>query len=290
MKTIMSKYEKFSVALAGCRTTDYALECCEYDLIILSDENIQELIYIDDVYVEIHSLHTKASPSSIAPLIQNMRIVNDPTLALSALKHDADIAMQKSMAVYARSKIVDALFYANKAREVADENPQLSSLWLKCAGYCYLEGVVASNGSKPMPTHMLAQLRSIGESGDSEGITIASASLGLERANRSSLSRCAQAAIGLDTHVIGSHSGKIISRKIQFLLQAGLYSDCYLYVGHVARNAVERIALKPKTLKNYMFMINIAMDLTIDQPLISKLSGKLINACNAILKRYYCSS
>lgn len=282
---VMSKYEKFPIALTGCRVTNYALDCCEYDFIILSDDNIHELLYVDDTYAEMHAIQPKPDLYQISPLLQNMQIISDPSWALATLKQDIEIVMPKALLLYAKNKTVDALFYANKAREVTKDNVQLSSLFLKCAAYYYLEAVIARNGARPLPTHMLAQLRSIPENIESEGITVASTCLGLERANRSSVSRCVEATIGLNESIAKNHTTKIVSRKAQFLLQSGMYADCYFYLGYIARNAAVRIVSDPKALKNYMFMMNIALDLTTDQSFILKLSNDLIDSCNALLLR-----
>jgi hypothetical protein len=277
---IMKKYGKFPIALTGCRTTTLALDCCEYDFVVSSDKNICELLHVDDNYAEIYAIRMKQNVYTLAPLLQNMEIVNDPSWVLTTLRQDVAKAMPKALSLYSRNMAVDALFYANRSR--GKNNALLSSLWLKCAAYYYLEAVIAKNGSRPMPTHMLAQLRSISENGDSKGITIASSCIGLERANRSSVSRCMEAAIRLNESIIKSHT-QIVAKKAQFLLKSGMYTDCYFYLGYITREAAVKIAAKQRIMKDYMFMINIAMDLTTDQSSVSKLANELIDSCNTHL-------
>ncbi|MFQ5941313.1 MAG: hypothetical protein ACE5KA_06420 [Nitrososphaerales archaeon] len=281
----MTKYEKFPIALTGCRTTDVALDCCEYDFVVLSEETTHELLYADDNYAEIHTVQKTQNIHALGPLLQNMEILSDPSWALATLGKDIAIVMQKALAVYAKNFTMDALFFANRSREVAEVNTLLSALWLKCAAYCYLEAVIAKNGSRPMPTHMLSQIRSLRENIDREGITIASTCLGLERANRSSVSRCMEAAIALNESITENHTTPIVSRKAHFLLESGMYADCYFYLGFIARNAAIKIESNQKIMKDYMFTINIAMDLTNDQSFVSKLSNDLVDSCNALLLR-----
>ena len=277
---IIKKYGKFPIALTGCRTTAFALDCCEYDFVVSSDKNICELLHVDDKYAEIHRIQMNQNVYTLAPLLQNMEIVNDPSWVLTTLKQDVAKAMPKALSLYSRNMAVDALFYANRSR--SKNNALLSSLWLKCAAYYYLEAVIAKNGSRPMPTHMLAQLRSISENSDSKGIAIASSCIGLERANRSSVSRCMEAAIRLNESVIKNHA-QIVAKKAQFLLKSGMYTDCYFYLGYITRDAAVKIASKQRIMKDYMFMINIAMDLTTDQLSVSKLANELIDSCNTHL-------
>ncbi len=279
----MTKYEKFPIALTGCRTTSLALDCCEYDFIVLFDGNVHELLQVDDSFIEVRAIHAKENLHVLAPLLQDMQIVNDPSWALATLKQEIATAMPKALSSYARNVTIEALFYANKSREAIKSNIPLSSLWLKCAAYYYLEAVIAKNGSRSMPTHMLAQLRSISES-NSQGITTASTCLGLERANKSSVSRCMEAVIGLNENIIKNNTTPIVKRKAQFLLQSGMYTDCYFYLGYIARNAAMKISSQQKMMKDYMFMMNIAMDLTTDQSFISRLSNDLVDSCNALLR------
>tara|TARA_Y100000780_G_scaffold232024_1_gene260443 strand:- start:86 stop:928 length:843 start_codon:yes stop_codon:yes gene_type:complete len=279
---VMTKYEKFPIALTGCRTTNITLDCCEYDFVILSDTNIHELLHIDDNYVKIRNIKTKQDIHSLAPLLQNMEIINDPVWTLVTLKQNVTTVMSKALSLYAKNAAVDALFYANRSRGVAKNNTLLSSLWLKCAAYYYLEAVIAKNGSIPMPTHMLTQLRSINEDTYNHGIINANTCLGLERANRSSISRSTKAVIGLK-EIVKNHT-EIVVKKVQFLLCSSMYTDCYFYLGYITRNIVIGTAFKQRIMKDYIFIINIAMDLTTDQSFLSEFSNEFVNICSTLLR------
>lgn len=281
---VLSKYEKYPIALTGCRTTEYALKCCEYDFIIIKDDKTNELLQADDDYVEIHTM-PKSNPLGVALNLYKMQIINDPELILSGLKQQVDEVTTKAFSWYARNRTVDALFHANRSREAAKESALMSSLWLKFAAYYYLEAVIARNGARPMPTHMLSQMRMIEDKTVAEGIALASTCLGLERANKSSVSRCMEGCIGLNDNIKRDYSTKIVARKAQFLYDSAMYTDCYFYLGHVSRDAVTKISSNQRMLKDYTVMISIAMDLTTDQSFVLKLSGELVDACNMLLKK-----
>ena len=280
---LINKYEQLPIALTGCSTTTQTLDCCEYDFIVLSDRDCCEWLCNDSEYAEIHTIPADQNKYALALLLQNMQIINDPSWIFATLKQDFVKTGPEALSFYSRKSAVDALFYANRSREVSMVNTLLSSLWLKCAAYFYLEAVIAKKGLKPMPTHMLAQLRSLNDDNNSIGITIASTCLGLERANRSSISRCVEAAIELNERIVKYQSKQIVARKVEFLLQSGMYADCYFYLGYLAKNAAVRLASNQKILRDHMFMINIAMDLTTDQTFISKFSTKLMEACNKLM-------
>lgn len=285
LHTVIAKYGKFPIGLVGCKTTDYALECCEYDFVVLCDEDIHELLTVNDAYAEIYAIDANEDPYVLAPLLQNVHIINDPSWIFRILKQNVDSMMSKGLSAYASNRAMDALFYANRSREVVNGNIALSSVALKCAAYYYLEAVIARNGMKPMPTHMLAQIRSFDSSVESEGITTANICLGLERANRSSLTRCIEAAIELNKRVMQDHTTDIVIKKAQFMLNKSMYTDCYFYLGYVAKNAAVKVMPSSKTLKNYQFLLGIAMDLTMDQSFVTRFSNELVHACNAFLLR-----
>jgi hypothetical protein len=280
---MLAKYGNNPIALTGCRTTDLALECCEYDYVVIADGQYRDLLEVDGNYAEIHSLPSNANPLQAALYLNNMRIVNDASWVLSTLKQRVNEALPRALDWYARGKITDALLYANSSKEVAGEDAQISSMWLKCAAYCYLEGALAYNGTMPMPTHMLSQLRSM-EKTSIEGIGLASTCLGLERANKSSVSRCIEAAVELNDRVKHDYTTKLVSRKARFLYDASMYTDCYFYAGYVASGAIVSME-NQRMLKDHMFMISIAMDLTTDQSFQFRLPSELLDACNILLKK-----
>ena len=282
---VLSKYGKYPIALTGCRTTDHALKCCEYDFVIITDDQDNDLLQINDDYAEIHMMPSKLNPFRIALNLHNMQIINDPSWILSSLKQQVDEAIAKALSSYSRNKTVDALFYANRSMEATKDNALMSSLWLKCAAYYYIEAAIARSGARPMPTHMLAQLRSIEDKTVADGIALASNCLGLERANKSSVSRSMEGCIGLNDNIKRDYTTQIVIKKAQFLYDSAMYTDCYFYLGYTARDAVTKIASNQRALRDYTLMISIAMDLTTDQSFALKLSGELLDACNVLLKK-----
>jgi hypothetical protein len=285
VEAVLSKYGKYPIALTGCRTTDQALECCEYDFVIITDEQSNDLLQVNDDYGEIHTMSAKLNPFDIALKLHNMQIIHDPAWILSSLKQQVDVTIAKALSWYSRNKTVDALFYANRSVETAKDSTLMCSLWLKCAAYYYLEAAIARSGTVSMPTHMLAQLRMIEDKTVADGIALASNCLGLERANRSSVSRCIEGCLGLNDNIKHDYTTQLVRKKATFLYDSAMYADCYFYLGYIARDVVIGIAANQKMLKDYTMMISIAMDLTTDQTLTLRLSSELLDACNALLKK-----
>lgn len=281
---VQSKYGKYPVALTGCRATSHALQCCEYDFVIITEEQGNELLEVNGDCAEIHRMSPSLNPLSTALNLHGMQIINDPSWILSSLKQKTHEIITKAFSWYSRNKTIDALFYANRSMQSAKDGVN-GSIWLKCAAYYYLEAALGHRGEIPMPTHMLAQLRNVEDNRIAEGISIASRCLGLERANKSSVSRCMEGTVGLNDKLKHDHTTQIVRRKAKFLCDSAMFTDCYFYLGHIARDIVTTIASNQKTMKDYSLVISIAMDLTTDQSFMLKLSGELLEACNALLKK-----
>ncbi|MFQ5921031.1 MAG: hypothetical protein ACE5JV_03340 [Nitrososphaerales archaeon] len=288
IEEVLSRYAKYPLALTGCRTTERALECCEYDFVIIAEgtkKKGSDLLEVNGDYAEIHFISPNIDPFEIAPGLHGMRVINDPSWVLSSLKQQVDEAHPKALVLYSRKKAVDALLYANRAVEAAgEEDTVMPSLWLKFAAYYYLEATISRAGEIPMPTHMLAQLRSIENKTLAEGVALATSCLELERANRSSVSRSIEASAGLNEKLGGNYATQLVRRKASFLCDSGMYADCHLYLGYVARGAVAGIVADRKALRDYRFAISIAMDLTSDQSFALRLSRELLDACSELLK------
>ncbi len=284
IEEVLSRYGRYPVALTGCRTTEHALECCEYDFVVVSDDKLDCLLQVGNDYAEIHSLTPKTDPLVMTLSLQRMRVVNDPALILASLKQEVDKVQRRALDWHSRKKAADALFYANSSLEAASEDAPVSSLWLKCAAYHYIEAALARIGEMSMPLHMLAQLRSVRSAGLAGGMALATSCLALERANRSSVARCIEASVGLNEKLKQDHSARLVRRKAEFLYGSGLYADCYFYLGYAAREAATGILTDRRALRDYMLMLTIAMDLTSDQSFTLKLSRELRDACNDFLK------
>ncbi len=281
---VLSKYGRYPIALTGCRATDHALQCCEYDFVIITEEQGSELLIVNDDYAEIHKMSPKLNPFRAALNLHKMQIINDPSWILSSMKQQTEETVANMFSWYSRNKTIDALFYANRSVQGAKDGT-ISSLWLKCAAYYYLEAALARSGARPMPTHMLAQLRNVEDNTVTEGIALASRCLGLERANKSSVSRCMEGTIGLNDNIKHDHTTQIVTKKAKFLYDSAMFTDCYFYLGYIARDVVTTIASNQKALKDYTLMMSIALDLTTDQSFVLKLSDELLQACNALLKK-----
>ncbi|MEM2856057.1 MAG: hypothetical protein QW416_03040 [Candidatus Nitrosocaldaceae archaeon] len=251
-------YNKYSIALTGCRATKLAYECCEYDLIILED--CKEGVEIkEDKYIEIHKISNDNRYRTLQ--LYNAVILNDPSFILSALKN----SLTYDLRLYSRDLLLDALLDASKAMT---SNGFEASFLLKRAAYNYLNSLLLLNKVIPSPLHILTQLREL-----RVDLTMFYEPLGLERANSSSLIR----ALDMLYKLINS---RLISRKALYLYEIHKYVDCSLYITYLA------IKLAKDGYHDILPSLAILLDLTNDVQNTERLASILFKMCKELMKSY----
>jgi len=181
-----------------------------------------------------------------------------------------------------KKSIINSLFYHEKITKNIQKNSVLAAMWLKIAAYDFLEGILALSEIKPMPIHELNQIRKITiEHQDiAEGVKIALECVGLERATRSTISRSIEAICELNSM---EYDKELIKIKVNHLLEKGMVSDCYYYLGKMGHRC---LAYRDyKFLSKYMKLIQISMDLTKDMQQLEKLHINLVNISKITLKK-----
>ena len=110
------------------------------------------------------------------------------------------------------------------------KHPLVGALWLKIAAYEFMEGMLAVSGNRPMPLHVLEQIRQTGAV-MTEGIEVALECIGTERATRPAISRSLQAIRELKSK---DYDRDLFVSKVNHLLDRRMLVDCYYYSGRVA--------------------------------------------------------
>lgn len=188
-----------------------------------------------------------------------------------------------ALSAFGKKAVVSSLFCYDKIDRLVSKSPILASMWLKISAYDYLEGILALTGCRPMPLHELNQIRNLNfeEQNLSNGINVALACIGIERANRSTISRASSALLQLYTEY---YDKELVIEKARHLTKLGMLPDCYYYLGKMARKVLVN---KDATFCNsYSKLIQITMDLSIDTLQIQKLLLELFKTAKNVLKNY----
>ena len=282
---------RYPAGIIGCRATnpELSLDCCEYDIAIFNNQSVgNRFIRVGNHGLELITL-TEISRTNVMKLHNMIIIQDDDSLSLSSSSlssaNNVSAFQQHYLKVLrglGKKSIINSLFYHETITKNIQKNSVLGAMWLKIAAYDFLEGILALSEIKPMPIHELNQIRKITiERQDiAEGIKIALECVGLERATRSTISRSIEAICELNSM---EYDKELIKIKVNHLLEKGMISDCYYYLGKMGHRC---LAYRDyKFLSKYIKLIQISMDLTKDIQQIERLHINLVNISKIILKK-----
>ncbi|MFL6362196.1 MAG: hypothetical protein ACJ709_01975 [Nitrososphaeraceae archaeon] len=275
----------YPVGLIGCRSIkpEISLDCCEYDLAIFNNyTSTSRTLKIGKYNVELINL--PALPNLKDPLIlKDMILLHDDrnfTLA-SAINGSKPKDYLNTLIAFGRRAIINCLFHCEKINSIIKTQPLLSSLWIKISAYDFLEGILALSGLKPMPIHELYQIRrlTILRQDIADAVLAALECIGVKRATRYVILRSFEGISQLNSNV---NDKKIAFSKIEHLLNMGMMSDCYYYIGKLGRSSL--VNRNEKFYMKYIKLIQISMDLDSDMQRMEKMYTHIVKASKSALK------
>ena len=271
----------YPVALIGCRTSEMSLDCCEYDLAVFAGSQEQnqanQVVQVDNRPVELMHL-TGSIKDHIIDLADMVILKDNSKLMLSSAAKDIIAEKYKKMLTASGKKLlISSLFCQQKMRRT--NHPMIAAMWLKIAAYEFIDGMLVLSGSRPMPMHILEQVRQI-DSRMAEGVDVALECIGAERATRPAISRSMEAIKELKSK---DYDRELFMSKVSHLLERRMLVDCYYYAGRVAaKNLVSR---KEIFYSQYSKLVQLALDLVNDLHSLEKMQKRLFRAVNRGLGR-----
>ena len=271
----------YPVALIGCRTSEMSLDCCEYDLAVFvvsqEDNQVNQVVQVDNRPVEL--MHITGSIKDHIIDLADMVILKDNSKLMlsSAAKDIISEKYEKMLAASGKKLLINSLFCQQKMR--GTKHPMVAAMWLKIAAYEFIDGILALSGNRPMPVHILEQVRQI-DSRMAEGLEVALECIGVERATRPAISRSMGAIKELKSK---DYDRELFMSKVSHLLERRMLVDCYCYAGRVAaKNLVSR---KEIFYSQYSKLVQLALDLVSDVQSLEKMQKGLFRATNRALGR-----
>jgi hypothetical protein len=271
----------YPVALIGCRTSKMSLDCCEYDLAVIagSQEHSQanQVVQVDNRPIEL--IHVTGPIKDHIIDLADMVILKDNSKLMlsSAAKDIISEKYKKMLAASGKKLLISSLFCQQKMKRA--NHPMIAAMWLKIAAYEFIDGMLALSGNRPMPVHILEQVRQI-DSRMAEGVDVALECIGAERATRPAISRSMEAIKELKSK---DYDRELFVSKIRHLLERRMLVDCYYYAGRVAsKNLVSR---KEIFYSQYSKLVQLALDLVNDLQSLEKMQKRLFRAVNKGLER-----
>ena len=269
------------IALIGCRTSEMSLDCCEYDLAVFAGyqehDQANQVVHVDNHPVELMHL-TGPIKDHIIDLADMVILKDNSKLMLSSAAKDIIAEKYKKMLASSGKKLlINSLFCQQKMR--GTNHPTIAAMWLKIAAYEFIDGMLTLSGNRPMPVHILEQVRQI-DSRMAEGVDVALECIGAERATRPAISRSMEAIKELKSK---DYDKELFMSKVSHLLERRMLVDCYYYAGRVA--AKNLVGKKEMFYSQYSKLVQLALDLVNDLQSLEKMQKRLFRAVNRGLGR-----
>jgi len=265
---------------------EISLHCCEYDLAIFEEsqegKSTNQVIKIGNHLIEL--IHFRGSIKNHIIDLANMIILKDNNkLTLSsAAKGIISEKYKKMITTSGKKSLISSLLCQQKM--IGTKHPIIAAMWLKIAAYEFIDGIIALSGNRPMPLHILEQIRQL-DSRSAAGVEAALECIGSERATRPSIARSMEAIKELKSK---DYDRELFVSKISHLLERRMLADCYYYAGGIAaKNLVSRGDM---FYNKYSKLIQLALDLISDMQSLEMMQKRLARATKISLGRRLSSS
>ena len=273
----------FSVGLGGCRNDGTHFKCCEYDITVLDGQSGESVHHVGDDIVKVYHRSFDDFNGDALHHLQDMSVIHDSQWKLRMLLSKVNEKKEQISLSHARSCLVDAGIFANKARDCIKIKDPFAGVWIKCASYFLADAISSLNLKRPSPTHMLEILRNLKKDKTNQKISMIHQILGIERSSTSLLSRMVKSTIGFSDMVEKNGNSQIIQKKYEYLVENSLLSDCYFYLGYVNRDNVLKIKNQIHRNPEFIHVLKIGLDMENDPMVIDSQAMMLIQTTNEIL-------
>lgn len=245
---ILDTYMGSAVALVGCTSRGIERYSCEFDVLVVSNEErpptslrIGEA-YADIVFATEKDVLRPTSPER-ALAIAVAKPIRDSALVVSTGSAASMATFSDSARVACRTRLTSALKTTVRAEESLSKGATLDAdFWLLAASYEFAYALLLSREVIPSPSHLLSQLRGASK-GAAKGFEGFSIGAGLESATRTGCgTRLDGLAVLQDLIREGSGSvtaesewsevrPEILDAKARELVTRAELAECYSFLG-----------------------------------------------------------
>jgi hypothetical protein len=275
----------YPVGLGGCRISDLSFDSCDYDVFVFDEKSEPDkIIKFDDNFVTLH--HGSLSESQSEKLLQydQMQIIHDESWDLRMFLSKIHEKQVSLFSDFAKNCLIESQFCCQKTKEAIESANVFAPCWQKCASYYLANAISAINHSRSSPSHMLDSLRKLKKSPINEHISVATQTVGIERATPTLLERMLKSTIGFSDLVEKNNHSEIIKQKHDFFVKNSMLADCYFYLGYVNKENFIQIKDALNREQDLIHILKIAFDVEADSNLLKQQSELIQKSCNEILE------
>ena len=287
IKKIIEKHElsDFPIGLGGCRISDHYFDSCVNDLFVFDGKSeTEEIIRSEGEFIIIH--HVSLSETRSKNLLQydKLQIIQDDSWDLRMLLSKINNKSSFLFTDNAKNCLIESMFCCQKTKDAIQNSNVFASCWQKCASYYLADSLSSLNNQVPSSTHMLDLFRRLTKSPINEHISVATQTIGIERATPTLLDRMLKSTIGFSDLVKNNNHSEIIKQKHDFFIKNSMLSDCYFYLGSINKNNFIQIKDTLNNKQDLIHILKIAFDVESDPNLLLQQANLVQKSCNSIFE------
>ena len=281
IQPVLDTFLNKAVALTGCHSYGFARESCEYDLLVVGDEEKPDTsMRVGDRYCDVSFTTGKEvmNPSNpeLAVALASLIPLRDSSWMLSTAASTNKAMFTANARRCGESRLSLALKELSRSEEALGRNSLADAdFWLNSAGFDFAFATIYASETPPAPSHILKQMKTISGKGEAS-FTEWAAAVGLGQSSREA---CLRRLEGLSTmyDVMSStatearsnrliearradDAARILRAKAEGLLDSLEPVDCFAFLGHemvLTLNALlELQSMKESTEPDYASVVS----------------------------------
>ena len=279
------KLGNFPIGIGGCKNSDYAFDSCATDVVVFDEKSDpNNIVKTENDFFVIH--HASLSETNSKKLLQydNLEIIQDESWELRMFLSKINEKRPSLFSDYAKNCLIESLFCCQKTKDAIENSDVFAPCWQKSASFYLADAISALNNQRPSPSHMLDMLRKFEKNSVNDHISVATQTIGIERAIPTLLERMLKSTIGFSDLVEQNNHSQMIQEKHDFFVKNSMLSDCYFYLGYVNRDNFIKIKDRLNKESDLIHILKIAFDIEADSNLLLQQSDLVQKSCNEILE------
>lgn len=278
-------WEGYPIGLSGCRTSDFSLDVCDYDITVFDEKpDLGEIVQYKNEFIKIHHGSISETQSKILIQYDNMQIIQDESWDLRMLLSKIKEKRFNLYKDHAKNSLLESIFCSQKATQGIKDSSVFAPCWQKSASFFLADGIMALNQIRPSPTHMLDMMRKFEKNPINEKISIINETVGIERATPSLLERMLKSTIGFSEMVNNTNFSIIIRKKNDYFISNSMLSDCYFYLGYINKENFVKIKDTIEKNTDLIHVLKVAFDIEADLNLLQQQAELVQQSSNDILQ------
>ena len=275
----------FPIGIGGCKNSDYAFDSCGTDVVVFDEKSDpNKILKIENNFFVIH--HASLSETNSKKLLQydNLHIIQDESWELRMFLSKINEKRSSLFSDFGKNCLIESLFCCQKTKESIENSDVFAPCWQKCASYYLADAISALNNRIPGPSHMLDMLRKFEKNSVNEHISVATQTIGIERAIPTLLERMLKSTIGFSDLVEKNNHSQMIQEKHDYFVKNSMLSDCYFYLGYINKENFLRIKDNLNREQDLIHILKVAFDIEADSNLLSQQAELVQKSCNDLLE------